>query len=676
MTPKGLEQAVVEVLGPGGTLEGHIPGFSHRAPQLEMARAVARALEGETHLLVEAGTGTGKTFAYLVPALLSGRRVVVSTGTRVLQDQIFDKDLRALAGALPVEGRVAVLKGRTNYLCLHRYKALGTNMLPAPLVPADLSTLAEWADATETGDQAEVEGLPETHPIWREVTVGADQCLGARCPDFDACFITRAKRRAMAADLIVVNHHLLFADLGVRFGAFGEVIPHYDAVVFDEAHLVEETATTFFGVRLSTFRVRDLVADVSREAASVGAARGDRMDEAARSLVAASGAFFGRLMGSAGAAEGARMPFRPEAMDADLRADANRLTEAVAALVAALAPKEGDPEERHQLARRADALGVDLARVLATPDTLDGAPEADADVMIRWFEARATGASVGCSPLAVGPLLNDHLYSRVRSAIFTSATLTAGGDTTYIRDRLGFAKAGEAPTDDPPLAAADECVVGSPFDYPRQALLYLPGHLPSPKSPAYADAAAEEIAALMEITHGRALLLFTSYRMMESVYERCASRISGRVLKQGEMSRARLLEAFVTETPAVLFATGSFWQGVDVPGEALSCVVIDRLPFAAPDDPVLAARIALLERHGRNAFMEFQVPMAALALKQGVGRLIRSVDDRGVVAVLDHRITRTSYGRVFLNSLPPMARTRERRDVEVFFLKVREAAGG
>jgi len=672
MTPKGLEHAVVEVLGPGGTLEGHIPGFAHRAPQLEMARAVARALDGEHHLLVEAGTGTGKTFAYLVPALLSGRRVVVSTGTRVLQDQIFDKDLRALDGPLPVEGRVAVLKGRTNYLCLHRYKALGTSMLPSPLVPADLEALSEWADATETGDQAEVADLPETHPIWREVTVGADQCLGAKCPDFDPCFITRAKRRAMAADVIVVNHHLLFADLGLKFGAFGEVIPHYDAVVFDEAHLVEEIATTFFGVRVSTFRVRDLAADASREAAGMDDARATKLDQAARSLVARSGAFFERLMYmTPGATDGARVPFRPEAMDENLRADAEGLTAAVASLVAALAPKEGDPEERQQLSRRAESLADDLARVLAVPEDGD-----DAEVMIRWYEARATGASIGCSPLAVGPLLNAHLYGRVRSAVFTSATLTTGGDTAYIRDRLGFAKVGEEPSDDPPLSSADECLVGSPFDYASQALLYLPGHLPSPKSPDYADAAAEEIAALMAITHGRALLLFTSYRMMESVYERCASKIDGRVLKQGEMSRARLLEAFVTETPAVLFATGSFWQGVDVPGEALSCVVIDRLPFAAPDDPVLAARIAHLERHGRNAFMEFQVPMAALALKQGVGRLIRSVDDRGVVAVLDHRLTRMPYGRVFLNSLPPMARTRERRDVEVFFMKVREAAGG
>jgi ATP-dependent DNA helicase DinG len=681
MTGAPIEPDVDSALGPGGLLERAIPGFVFREPQLAVARAVARALSGEGNLLVEAGTGTGKTFAYLVPALLSGRRVVVSTGTRVLQDQIFDKDLKALAAVLPVEGRVAVLKGRTNYLCLHRLDAVRAAGPVATVPAADLELLSAWAEATEVGDLAEMAELPETHPVWREVTVGAEQCLGTRCPDFDRCFITLAKRRAMAADLIVVNHHLLFADLGVKSGAYGEVIPHYDAVIFDEAHLVEEIATAFFGARVSTFRIRDLAADVRKHALLAGEDAPRLMADAQRVLDRYP-AFFARLQAGAapGEAEGGRRPFRPLALGPAFVEEAEALTDALALLTAALNTRQDQSEEIAHLAARAQALGADLERVLRDEEAEEGAETKE----IKWIEARGAGAAIGCSPLAVGPLLNEHLYGKVRTSVFTSATLTTGGDMAYIRDRLGFRpegveteaeqKADDAEDTTEPLADADTCVVGSPFDYARQALLYLPPGLPSPKAPGYPDAVAAEVRELMKLTGGRALLLFTSYRMMESVYERCAADLPGTVLKQGEMARPRLLEALVSEAPATLFATGSFWQGVDVPGDALSCVVIDRLPFAAPDDPIVAARVRALEKAGRNAFMEFQVPMAALALKQGVGRLIRSVNDKGVVAVLDHRITKMPYGKVFLDSLPPMARTAERRDVEVFFMKARQVA--
>jgi ATP-dependent DNA helicase DinG len=687
-----IEPDVDSALGPGGLLERAIPGFGFREPQLAVARAVARALSGEGNLLVEAGTGTGKTFAYLVPALLSGRRVVVSTGTRVLQDQIFDKDLKALAAVLPVEGRVAVLKGRTNYLCLHRLDAVRAAGPGAAVPAADLERLSAWAEATEVGDLAEMAELPETHPVWREVTVGAEQCLGGKCPDFDRCFITLAKRRAMAADLIVVNHHLLFADLGVKSGAYGEVIPHYDAVIFDEAHLVEEIATAFFGARVSTFRIRDLASDVRKHALLAGEDAPRLMADAQRVLDRYP-AFFARLQAGAapGEAEGGRRPFRPLALGPAFAEEAEALTDALDVLTAALNARQDKSEEIAHLAARAQALCADLEKVLGDNEEdasgeREAVPTADTEAqIIRWVEARGAGAAIGCSPLAVGPLLNEHLYRKVRTSVFTSATLTTGGDMAYIRDRLGFRPEGAEPEagegedatgDAETLADADTCVVGSPFDYARQALLYLPPGLPSPKAPGYPDAVAAEVRELMKLTGGRALLLFTSYRMMESVYERCAADLPGTVLKQGEMARPRLLEALVAEAPATLFATGSFWQGVDVPGDALSCVVIDRLPFAAPDDPIVAARVRALEKAGRNAFMEFQVPMAALALKQGVGRLIRSVTDRGVVAVLDHRITRMPYGKVFLDSLPPMARTAERRDVEVFFLKARSVAGG
>ncbi|MBI5136248.1 MAG: ATP-dependent DNA helicase [Nitrospirae bacterium] len=649
------------MLGAGGLLAARFPEFNPRPQQLEMARAVADAIEGGHHLLAEAGTGTGKTFAYLVPALLSGKRVVVSTGTRLLQDQVFGKDLVALERVLPNARNACVLKGRSNYLCLHRYAQVRAQGPGGLISRHDLEQLAAWAAETEVGDLAEVADLPETHPIWREVTVTAEQCLGGRCADFEACFITRAKRRAMRADLIVVNHHLLFADLGVKSGAFGEVLPHYDTVIFDEAHMVEEIATAFFGVRVSGFRIRDLATDVMRAVVALERDDAARVAADAQRVSDRSGPFFAHFGRGGADPEGGRVRFRPEALGPGFHPAAEGLEDAARLLAVALQSREDQSDELYQLARRAEALHADLALLLA-PQSPD---------MIYWTEARKTGSAVGASPLHVGPLLNQHLYGRVKSAVFTSATLSTGGDMAYMRDRLGFRPAGvEAPPEDaatPRRAPVRDLLLGSPFDYPRQALLYLPDHLPAPKEPRFAEAVAWEIGELMAISGGRALLLFTSYRMMEEVYGRCLGRLPGRVLKQGEMPRHKLLEALVAEAPAILFATGSFWQGVDVPGEALSCVVIDKLPFAAPDDPVLAARVNALQQQGRNAFMEFQVPMAALALKQGVGRLIRGLDDRGVVAILDHRIRRMRYGQALLDSLPPMPRTAERADVAAFF---------
>ncbi len=661
MTAQPSPDPIAAVLGPGGELERRLPGFSCRPQQLSMAHAVGAALDRGEHLLVEAGTGTGKTFAYLVPALLSGQRTVISTGTKVLQDQIYEKDLVALSGIFPLEGRVAVLKGRANYLCLHKYGALAAAAGAFAVTPDEMDLLSDWAGRTETGDLAEVTELAEDHPVWREVTVGAEQCLGGRCADFDACYITRARRNAMAADLIVVNHHLLFADLGVKSGDFGEVIPHYDAVIFDEAHLVEDVATNFFGARVSHYRIRDLVGDVRREATASVSDPAALMADAERVLDRAT-PFFAHVKG-AGAGDG-RRPFRPQALGPAFDDAAERLTDGLHLLALALTRNESKSDDLFQLARRAEGIHADLERVLEGPQ-----PET-----VYWAEGRGGGA-VGASPLHVGPLLNEHLYGRVNSAVFTSATLATGDGMGYMRDRLGLmvpgavkpVKTDSDEQDGGETATAAECLVGSPFDYPEQALLYLPKKMPSPKSGDYAAAVANEIKALVKLTGGRALLLFTSYRMMDAVYERCSESLPGTVFKQGDMSRARLLSAMVEEAPATLFATGSFWQGVDVPGDALSLVVIDRLPFAAPDDPIPQARINALNKAGRNAFMEFQVPMAALTLKQGAGRLIRTTSDRGVVAVLDPRVTGMHYGKVFLNALPPMRRVRELGEVRRFF---------
>ena len=686
--------AVAEVLGAAGPLGRLLPGFFPRPQQIAMAEAVARALHRGGHLLVEAGTGTGKTFAYLIPALLSGKRVVVSTGTRVLQDQIVEKDLTALGRVFsreghPLKDRVAVLKGRSNYLCLHRFGSLSAAGAGSHITRRDLIALSHWAGATHSGDKAEFPGLAEDHPAWREVTVSAEQCLGGKCPEFDTCFITRARRHAMKADLIVVNHHLLFADLGLKSGAFGEVIPRYDAVIFDEAHLVEDVATAFFGARVSHHRIRDLAGDVQREIVALDPDDARRLLADSQRVLDRAAPFFARLAATEGAApfqsrsggggggggdEGGetRRTLQPERFNPELRAEADRLMDGARLLATALGGCENASEDLFALARRAEALSADLLRVLgpALPET------------VYWYERRGAHGTVGASPLHVGPLLNEHLYATVQGTVFTSATLSTGPGMAYVRDRLGFAPVAPAPgsaraasasasasasAEPATQAHADDLSVGSPFNYAEQALLYLPDHLPSPKAPDYADAVAAEIARLMAITGGRALLLFTSYRMLQEVYRRCADDLPGRVLRQGDMPRARLLETFVRESPAVLFATGSFWQGVDVPGEALSCVVIDRLPFAAPDDPVVAARVKALEMARRNAFVEYQVPMAALALKQGVGRLIRTVDDRGVVAVLDHRITRMPYGKVFLNALPPMRRTTRIEAVTHFF---------
>ncbi|MFQ5508194.1 MAG: ATP-dependent DNA helicase [Leptospirillia bacterium] len=697
MSTSSADTGPSAVIGEGGALSRVLPGFSHRPQQIEMAEAVKAAFDEGGHLMVEAGTGTGKTFAYLVPALMSGKRVVISTGTRVLQDQIYKKDLETLGKVMPLEDRVAVLKGRSNYLCLHKFAQLSIHQMSGASAGDDMTLLAGWAEDTDTGDIAEVAELSENAPIWREVTVSAEQCLGGKCPEFDTCFITRAKRRAMKADLIVVNHHLLFADLGVKSGAFGEVIPHYDAVVFDEAHLVEEIATAFFGARVSLLRIRDLAGDVQRQGMFLGGDDGPRISGDAQRAVERCGPFFGWLSAAEairGDAESGRRTLRPHAIGDGFGRDGYALYDALSLLAMGLARLETRSEEMFALARRAEQLTGELLRVMESLDSPD--PET-----VYWYEVKGANVAVGASPLHVGPLLSEHLYGRGVSVVFTSASLTTGGGMDYMRDRLGFAppqpetaqNAGEAAQAEAdmhapvgamaaaeaemdageasPLPRAAECVVGSPFNYPEQALLYLPDHLPPPTSPDYANAVADEIAQLTEASGGRALLLFTSYRMMESVYRKVAADIPGRVLKQGDTGRAQLLAELAKDAtahgPATLFATGSFWQGVDVPGDALSLVVIDRLPFSSPDDPLLAARVQAMQKAGKNAFMDYQVPMAALTLKQGVGRLIRTVDDRGVVAVLDNRVTKKGYGKYFLNSLPPMKRTGDMGEVAGFF---------
>jgi ATP-dependent DNA helicase DinG len=644
---------VDEILGAGGALARALPGYEHRSGQLTMAHAVEDALVGGRPLLVEAGTGTGKTLAYLVPAIASGKKVVVSTGTRHLQEQIFDKDIPLLRDTVGLPVEAAVLKGISNYLCRRRLAELGDTSDP------DLVAISRWAKDTASGDRAALATVPDDAPAWKLVTTTPDARLGPRCPYFDRCFVTQARRAAAKAQIIIVNHHLFFADLALRTTYPGAaVLPAYDAVVFDEAHQIEDVATEHFGLGVSTLRVAALVRDArkvltvvarpedeadARHAAPLLAAldtRADTMFALLRARLVAAGAH-----GETRVATPHDLFAVPECQKAWFAVDTaleELATHAERRAGHALGDFEAElAEELRAVARRAQAVRDDLG-VLADADP------ASARRHVRWAEVRGRSVFVHASPIDVAPLLRETVTGAVGAAIFTSATLTAGGRFDYARERLGL------PDED-----ADAIAVESPFDYEKQALLYLPRDLPAPNDPAFGMAMVERAALLCTITGGRAFVLFTSHRALRHAATELRARLASPVLVQGEAPKPALLDEFrarAGEGP-VLMATSSFWEGVDVPGAALSLVIIEKLPFSAPDDPITAARVSRLEEQGVEPFRTYQVPRAAIALKQGFGRLIRRRDDRGIVAILDHRILSKSYGQLFLASLPKAART-------------------
>ncbi len=603
-----------DVLGPDGLLARALPGFEWRPAQLALARQVGQVMAQGGVLLAEAGTGTGKTLAYLVPAVLSGRRVVVSTGTRALQDQLANKDLPLLRGALPGGVSSAILKGRRNYLCLHRFEAAPPTDDPA--WPA----LARWRHETPTGDRAELAAVDENAPVWDALTVNAEACLGGRCPHYEACFVTRARSRAAAADVVIVNHHLYFADLVVR-EAGGAALPDHDIVVFDEAHAVPDIAAVFFGVQVGTGRLDAWLRDAAR--AGVGAATVEL-----GAVAAAAAVLFETLRPP----EGGRAPWPDDGtpaawVDAWLALD-DALAEAAHALVA----RAGDGESVASLARRAAALRDDLARLF---DPTDG------ETAVAFREARGRGTHLGRQPVDPGARLEATLYARRHAVIYTSATLAVDGGFDYARRRLG------APDE------AETALFDSPFDHAARCRLFLPADLPSPGSPAHPAAVAAWTERLTALTEGRAFVLFTSVRNLEAVHARLRDRLPWPLLRQGEAPRDRLLARFRTTPGAVLLGTASFWEGVDVAGDALSLVIIDKLPFGVPDDPVLQARLAEARARGEDPFRRVQLPGAALALKQGFGRLLRTRGDRGVVAILDPRLSTRGYGKVLLRALPP-----------------------
>jgi ATP-dependent DNA helicase DinG len=616
---------VASFFGPDGLLARVLPGYEERPSQSRLSEAVERVLKGGGLLLAEAGTGTGKTLAYLLPAVELGRRVVVSTGTKNLQEQLLDKDLPLLAQALGRDLSVAVMKGRGNYLCLLRYRSFAQagsfrRLDEIPLFRA----VEQWTPETQTGDRAEIADLPDAVDFWREISATSENCIGQSCPDFDPCWVTRMRQRALEADLVVVNHHLLCADLAVKdSSSYGQVIPPYDTVILDEAHLIEDVATQYFGVQVSSHRVEELARDVERECKAA------KLD--AREVLAEVDAMRHRgerLFKLLQQGTGRRLA--PGWMTSRLAEESGALLTRIEGLRTALLAVPDRPEALAGLAGRALALAEGLGFVLAAED----------DGHVYFVETRGRGIFLRATPIDVSERLRELLFDKTRAAVLTSATLAVDGRFDYVKDRLG-------------IEASDELILPSPFRYEDQAVLYVPRRMPEPASPLFVDAAAEEIVKLLEESRGRAFVLFTSYANMNAVAERIAGRLDFPLLIQGEAPKAALLDTFRTTPGAVLLATASFWQGVDVVGEQLSCVIIDKLPFASIGDPVVAARIERLRNRGGNPFGEYQVPVAVLMLKQGLGRLIRSASDRGILAVLDSRIIQKAYGRRFLESLPP-----------------------
>jgi ATP-dependent DNA helicase DinG len=656
---------------PGGVLAKAHPAYEFRRGQLQMAQAVEEALEQKRHLIVEAGTGTGKTLAYLLPVIRSGKRVIISTGTKNLQEQLFYKDVPFLEQTLFPEGdrklNVCYMKGRSNYLCKKKLYDLTDQPVLSGLEEIEhYKAIASWEKTTHTGDRAELASLPEASALWHKLDARSDTCLGQKCSAFDKCFITEMRRRAMESDIIIVNHHLFFADLGIKqateYAPDAGILPDVGAVIFDEAHELEDVAGSYFGVTVSSHRVEDLARDVENAlmrhkmlSASVSGAL--------KSIRERAQLFFSLLPAGNG-----RFAFenRREFLEENGEEFLN-LQQSIGRLGSELEMIPGKPEEVFNFLRRGQELQVQLGFLMESED-----PNT-----VFWIERRGWGSGrnsrrdgagspeshaghgrssvfLQATPIDVAPILRNVLFEKLETAVLTSATLAVGGGFDYMKRRLGVER-------------AREMVLPSHYDYPNQAVFYVPPDLPDPRTPEFVAKAADRIRRLLEITRGRAFVLFTSYSQMHEVYNRLLGELDFPLLLQGDAPKMALLDEFRLTPHAVLFATSSFWQGVDVQGEQLSCVIIDRLPFAVPSDPVVAARVKAIDAEGGNAFFQYQVPSAVITLKQGFGRLIRSLHDRGLLTLLDNRILKKQYGRVFVESLPAYRRTTDLREVERFF---------
>ena len=634
-----MRESVEELLGAEGPFAREVPGFVPREVQQVMARAVAEAIDDRHALIAEAGTGTGKTFAYLVPAMISGKRVIISTGTKALQDQLFHRDLPRVRSVLGAPLSAALLKGRANYLCLHRLEqARNEGHFSNREQVSQLQSIHAWSKATKSGDRAELAELPEDSPLWPRVTSTTENCLGSDCPFFNDCFVVKARRAAQEADIVVVNHHLLFADLAIRQEGFGEILPGAHAFILDEAHQVPELAGQFFSITLTARQLTELATDTLAECASASGALAtlqpliEAIAPAVRRLRLALDRF------------PAKAAFVVIERDADVERGLEEVRVALDELASAL--------DVH--AERSRGLAAVHERAMAMSARLTHLCDSSARDSVHWYELSAHGFALHATPLDLSQPLRELREQSHAAWIFTSATLSIAGRFDHFARQLGL--------HDPRSVCLD-----SPFDYARQALAYLPKGLPEPGARDYTEKMIEAVLPVLEASAGRAFLLFTSHRALRHAAELLEGRVPYPLFVQGSAPRHQLLSGFRESGNGVLLGAASFWEGVDVAGEALSVVVIDKLPFAAPDDPVLVARLEVLRESGLNPFVEWQIPNAVIALKQGAGRLIRDINDRGVLVLCDPRLTSKGYGRIFLASLPPMPRSADVEDVRAFF---------
>ena len=632
-----------KIFGTNGIIAGHHKEYEYRAGQVKMAEAVMRAFDEKKHLIVEAGTGTGKTLAYLVPAIAAAlgqkKRIIISTGTKNLQEQLMEKDIPFLQKVMPKKFSAAYMKGRSNYACLYRVgKAENQPILDGLNEMDHFEEVRRWVRETETGDRAELTHLPENISFWSRINAKSETCLGQKCPDFEPCFITRMRARAEEADIIIVNHHLFFADLNIRGNEYGRVLPDYAAVIFDEAHLIEDIAADYFGFQISSFQIEELVRDADALPITDAIITRD-LSKLSMKIIGLADQFWTRFAQNRG--QDGRFPLLPNAFAQKVKSgdiEPTPLGEAYFALDSALERLETGLDVYAEKMTEAESL---MRRVRQTRFDLDFICSQGEKNYVYWLERRGRGMFLRASPIDVSTLLQEKLFDKVETVVMTSATLSTNGKFDFIKDRLGLDN-----------GKTDTLLAPSSFDYQKQAIIYLPKAMPEPSSPDFSQMAASEIVKLLNITNGHAFVLCTSNYSMNALYELVSMRVNFPCFVQGSMSKNGLLEQFRKTQNAVLFATSSFWQGVDVRGNQLSCVIIDKLPFAVPSDPIVAARTRFIDANGGKSFFEYSVPNAVITLKQGIGRLIRSKTDKGVIALLDPRLKTKSYGRDFLNSLP------------------------
>jgi len=638
------------IFGEEGLLARSLPYYEYRPGQIQMSEVIAEGLRQKRHVLVEAGTGIGKTLAYLIPAILSRKKVVISTGTKNLQEQLYLKDIPFLEKHLPVKFKATYMKGRNNYLCIRRFDQFRQQGMLFQEDMAHFQRIIRWANRTQTGDRAELSDLPDNSLLWREIASTTETCLGSKCEYFSTrSFTARVKRVASQADIIIVNHHLFFADLAIKGTGQGEVIPPYDVVIFDEAHQLEEIATSYFSIHISNYGVEELIKDVTREWSLAEEVDDTEISRALDQLHRRSEQFF-TYFGTApqrpiftekvGLSPQVKYRLNPRNLPEPSMKVLPDLLNSLTLLETLLKGLKKPTEGLRNQADRAALMKQNLTFIMGLNEP----------GYVYWCEIRNKWVGLGASPIDVSEDMRQNVFRNIETVILTSATLATGGNFQFLKERLG-------------IEDSLELVVPSPFDYEKQAVLYIPRYMPDPRDPRFVEAAAREIENILNKTRGRAFVLFTSYKNLEEVYGRLKHTLRFPLLKQGEASKSALLERFKTSGNAVLFATSSFWQGIDVQGEALSCVIIDKLPFAAPSEPLVEARIDRLKEEGRDPFGEYQIPSAIITLRQGLGRLIRSKKDRGVLSILDTRILTKSYGKMFLENLPRCRITRNLAEI-------------